>query len=726
MSETLNTLLSELESTVSELTKCLEQNIPPSLKPQYKLQEPAQMPLTPNQTPVLLGNSFDALQEELDQLRLALQPNSAPSQDMPTNDEEKEMDSQSRNGPRDADPWPYGVENIEDSRARDAFDAKQGVLEGEKTNEEEEEDERPLGTLISQEMENATYINEIPVPSGGASLHNFQRLVKTVHEQYKSVKSPARQQEHEKSTEKLHGDRPAYTHSEKIKAALHKMQEANIVKTPIRIYINDTNTFKTIQATSLMTIGMILRSFFQRGVIDPSEEWAVFEEANDWGMERAVREWEIVTDIVGTWDIESTNRLVVVRYPYRDTLTVSSVLGNSYPQLFGWLYVEIRKGKWQKRFVHWREDCLYYSKDNKGANETFLCSIKTYDVYTVKQPVRKAPTKFLFALKSQERSRHFENSDDYLHMLCAEHMEKMKDWVLSIRVAKNHLMYETYPDRVKDPLKPIPRPPISADFLNIPPLPPPKNNASESFSYPTESSGGNIKSHDEQVRSRAAVSVNTGGRPAKKNLPQPLVTLNQDPPLTPRSPNPLSPALASGSGGKLLSFEDELTFAQGSLLANREELDSTPRPEQPPSNISSSMRKSASSSFENVNGGRGGTLVQLDEKLRFQQGSLLATTSSAGYLVATPAATTTLMAPTSMSNTSFAASQHHHKQYQQQADQSSKTLLQLNESEPFTQGSLLAKRLPAPPAIDISNKNLPSTVDEDIFKEGSLLAKNRT
>jgi hypothetical protein len=42
----------------------------------------------------------------------------------------------------------------------------------------------------------------------------------------------------------------------------------------------------------------------------------------------------------------------------------------------------------------------------------------------------------MFALKSQDSIAMFENPDEYMHYLCADHFEKMNDWVMSIRSAK--------------------------------------------------------------------------------------------------------------------------------------------------------------------------------------------------------------------------------------------------------------------------------------------------
>ena len=65
-----------------------------------------------------------------------------------------------------------------------------------------------------------------------------------------------------------------------------------------------------------------------------------------------------------------------------------------------------------------------------------LCTLASHDVYTLLQERKKAPTKFCFAMKSQDRLGTFEDSKEYVRYLCVEQPEKMKDWVLSIRNAK--------------------------------------------------------------------------------------------------------------------------------------------------------------------------------------------------------------------------------------------------------------------------------------------------
>ncbi|RUS24493.1 hypothetical protein BC938DRAFT_473499 [Jimgerdemannia flammicorona] len=251
---------------------------------------------------------------------------------------------------------------------------------------------------------------------------------------------------------------------ERMRAAIAKLQEASIRRVTMRVYINDARNFKTLQLTSLMTTAMIIDHLKKRSMLDDEDDWALFELANDHGVERPLREWEIVTDVIHTWEAEK-NALLAKKYAYKVSLTSQSVLNNTYPKLFGWLHHEYKKNKWQKRFFYVKDNGIYYAKDTKYMGETLLCALEQYDVYTLTRTLKKAPTKFQFALKSQDRARSHDNPDDYLHFLCSDHLEKMKDWVLSIRSARSQIQYERNPDRVKDPLAPVEPPPVSQAII---------------------------------------------------------------------------------------------------------------------------------------------------------------------------------------------------------------------------------------------------------------------
>lgn len=105
--------------------------------------------------------------------------------------------------------------------------------------------------------------------------------------------------------------------------------------------------------------------------------------------------------------------------------------------MHGWLSIEYKKGKWQKRYCFVKDNAIHHAKDNhKGSTTSILCHLSTYDVYTLLPPLKASPTPYVFAIRAQDRSSIFEREGDYMRCLAVEDADEMKDWVLSIRCTK--------------------------------------------------------------------------------------------------------------------------------------------------------------------------------------------------------------------------------------------------------------------------------------------------
>jgi len=63
--------------------------------------------------------------------------------------------------------------------------------------------------------------------------------------------------------------------------------------------------------------------------------------------------------------------------------------------------------------------------------------LRNFDVYAVQVPRKKAPTKFGFALKSSDSVHMFETpEDDYIHYVCTDTGESLREWLACLRAAK--------------------------------------------------------------------------------------------------------------------------------------------------------------------------------------------------------------------------------------------------------------------------------------------------
>jgi hypothetical protein len=112
----------------------------------------------------------------------------------------------------------------------------------------------------------------------------------------------------------------------------------------------------------------------------------------------------------------------------------------------GMLYLEVKTGKWIKRYCELRPKAIHHSKDSKGTNGALLCFLDQYDVYTLLRPRTKCPTKFCFALKFQGKREDLMKDAEYVYFLAADNAEKFKDWILSIRTGKGQRLLDSNPE----------------------------------------------------------------------------------------------------------------------------------------------------------------------------------------------------------------------------------------------------------------------------------------
>ncbi|XJO71934.1 hypothetical protein BDV3_001362 [Batrachochytrium dendrobatidis] len=236
---------------------------------------------------------------------------------------------------------------------------------------------------------------------------------------------------------------------DKISLIISKLNEANVKKITTRIYIEDARSFKTLVLTSLMSADQVVRNVIDSFHLDASPDWALFELCNDMGIERPVRDWEIVTDVISAWDTtNSLNAIVMKKYGYRVTLSCKSLTGR-FPRIQGYLYLEMKPGKWHKRFCVLRDSIIYYFQE-ADSTETVLCNLSQFDVYTLSQHKKKTPTKFCFALRSTGSVSLYKNKHDYCKFISVEKRERLYDWVLALRLARNEHLFMDCPEMFED------------------------------------------------------------------------------------------------------------------------------------------------------------------------------------------------------------------------------------------------------------------------------------
>ena len=75
----------------------------------------------------------------------------------------------------------------------------------------------------------------------------------------------------------------------------HATYNRSMVRTlTIRIYINDGSTHKTVQLTNLLTTAMVLQYLKKKGLLDNTDDWAMFEICNSYGLGMSLNECGLV------------------------------------------------------------------------------------------------------------------------------------------------------------------------------------------------------------------------------------------------------------------------------------------------------------------------------------------------------------------------------------------------------------------------------------------------
>ncbi|KAG1221557.1 hypothetical protein G6F35_005909 [Rhizopus arrhizus] len=325
-----------------------------------------------------------------------------------------------------------------------------------------------------------------------------------------------------------------------------------------RIYIDDANNHRVVQLTNLLTSAMVIQSLKKKGVLDHSNDWTLFEIANSHCVERPLREWEIVLDIISAWEPDDNNALLVKKYSYHYTLTSETIFQKMVQPMHGWLTIEYKKGKWQKRYCFIKDNAIHSAKD---------------------KPLKISPTPFVFAIRAQDRASIFEKEGNYIRFIATEDQEEMKNWVLSIRCSKSHIQHQYYPNRVVNPLAPIvleEKKPMDDNTAIL-------RRQKSTKTLPTLTRSESNRKLDDKKKSRGLTRNSTTIKSSTKEEDGPLIDCSDPPPFVKGSllakedeielhNTKQQQVLASEEvNNTLIHIDDKVRFAKGSLLAKKDQ-----------------------------------------------------------------------------------------------------------------------------------------------------------
>ncbi|BGO92985.1 hypothetical protein JCM10020v2_004662 [Rhodotorula toruloides] len=197
----------------------------------------------------------------------------------------------------------------------------------------------------------------------------------------------------------------------------------------LKVAISD----KTL-AGEVVSLGKAKGALSKTTATDASEGgWALWESWRSTGLERPIREYELVSDVLKSWDQES-NALLFRRTTMWPVLSAHARIHPPVPKS-GQIQLEVKKGKWSKRTLELKDGTITYSKSEKGKDSTILCQLASFNVFLVSSQAAerlKAPKPYVFALKSRLTRAHFEEASEWCHFLSTKTPEEAASWVKTI------------------------------------------------------------------------------------------------------------------------------------------------------------------------------------------------------------------------------------------------------------------------------------------------------
>lgn len=153
------------------------------------------------------------------------------------------------------------------------------------------------------------------------------------------------------------------------------------------------------------------------------EKSILLESFHQLGLERPLRRYEHVRDVMNSWAHDADNRLVIVPSSSMDALAqldAQRVPIEKPRETTVFLYHSQRPGKWDKRYVTLRTDGqIVVSKKEKSDTTTNICHLSDFDIYSPSARALateiKPPKKICIAIKSQEKSSMFLSTENFIH-----------------------------------------------------------------------------------------------------------------------------------------------------------------------------------------------------------------------------------------------------------------------------------------------------------------------
>ncbi|KAL8999042.1 MAG: hypothetical protein Q9169_002040 [Polycauliona sp. 2 TL-2023] len=159
--------------------------------------------------------------------------------------------------------------------------------------------------------------------------------------------------------------------------------------------------------------------------IDPDSS-VMLESFKQLGLERPLRTYEHIRDVLNSWDDDSQHALIIEQSSHvgqDDDLDVKHVTKKQPDDSTFYLYHSRRPGHWDKRVVMVRSDGQMLLAKSNGGEFSNICHLSDFDIYipTAREVAKniRPPKRICFAVKSQQKSNMFLSTVNFVHFFAS-------------------------------------------------------------------------------------------------------------------------------------------------------------------------------------------------------------------------------------------------------------------------------------------------------------------
>ncbi|WFD27738.1 hypothetical protein MNAN1_002743 [Malassezia nana] len=210
---------------------------------------------------------------------------------------------------------------------------------------------------------------------------------------------------------------------------------------PLRVFLHNVQKYVMVPMVEHAVVVTVLHQALALNGLaprtNPFEGWALFDVIPECGLERPLREYERIDDIVHARG-RSSGYFLLKLYDRPDLLRADSIPPFS-GVLGGSILLRLDSGKWCKKWLELREHSLFIAKDEKSKPESRICTMMEWDLYLVDAQKVSQPKAFGFALRHQ-------SSQVPTIYICQSDPAAHSDWVSAILRARSYVLKQERPE----------------------------------------------------------------------------------------------------------------------------------------------------------------------------------------------------------------------------------------------------------------------------------------